>query len=680
MADDPVVVDQALYGYADGHRLLGASIDLSGEPQRMLRSLTDVAFDGRATTYMTICPVPSLGAQAFIKTWPADSWSRPGSVWSHVLLVAFPEIGRLQGMQGIADAFRRPMPIDKSLNEREISVYRHPINVERTLHTRPSSKTGLHEVESRIYAGLYGGEGPVRVRVKNASEYENTLLAIFEQQWPRLRRTFSCRTRQRPSSIHMDLEIVERPASRDATEASIIPALGTWARLAVEDLYNPDPSYRYFLQVTGAESSVGRKDFGLLTEFFENINGPAFSPRRVTSLLERRFPAIDQQRALKRALFGASDETYREPIRLFLKNSAWPSDEESRVALAVAAAPWIDLADISLGQRLVRLYRSHPKSRLPLATLDLERIPMRSVQALVNGVAVDADSNTVIAIAVAQPDLGLLLVAQNKTMLGSSFIWDSLNNDLLLELLSGPHDGSLREFVLDQLLDSNAWEPIALICGAFPDALWALLIRSAHRDIARLVMRANTLRASLERLGTAALDSPLTELSSFEELSTLLLAADLKSGLWRRASVTDWISCATIAAADSMVTLPPYVCERVISVALVSASQSGSSTDRTRAWTVCFPYLHHALESHKFDSEAWSLLASTLPSGPDWDKCHRLRLGAANEMKKDRWSSDDISRVLDASAPYGDDLRSVLEERNDNGKDHWFKQVIKLFT
>ena len=45
--------------------------------------------------YLTGFPLGEEGAYALIRTWPAPEVERPGSVWSHVLLIDFSELARV---------------------------------------------------------------------------------------------------------------------------------------------------------------------------------------------------------------------------------------------------------------------------------------------------------------------------------------------------------------------------------------------------------------------------------------------------------------------------------------------------------------------------------------------------------------------------------------------------------
>lgn len=88
--EDYMQIDQALFGYSNGHHLLAASTSLSSKTLKILEPLTDVSgpeiprhFDG----YLTGCPLVEDKCYALSKTWAAPEMSRPGCVWTHTLFL-----------------------------------------------------------------------------------------------------------------------------------------------------------------------------------------------------------------------------------------------------------------------------------------------------------------------------------------------------------------------------------------------------------------------------------------------------------------------------------------------------------------------------------------------------------------------------------------------------------------
>jgi hypothetical protein len=121
-----------------------------------------------------------------------------------------------------------------------------------------------------------------------------------------------------------------------------------------------------------------------------------------------------------------------------------------------------------------------------------------------------------------------------------------------------------------------------------------------------------------------------------------------------------------------------FVVERAFSIALASALQSNSANVRTQGWQVTFEFLHHALLDPEFDREAWDLLANVLPAGEEWDRCSRLRRGAAWEARRDQWPPASVARLIEASTPYQYDMVELINTRSEKKKDSWLRSVLRL--
>jgi len=642
---------------------------MSADTLRMLRTLTDATFEGAATTYLTIQPLPSENLQAFIRTWRADDWNRPGSVWSHVLLIEHSALSTMTGLGSIADAFRRPEPHAGALPDAELAAYRRPLDLpdSRPAKMPPIDQSTLRELVQLIYSS----NSPLQYRVKSVDDFDKVLLAVTEQQWPRLRRTFSCRTRRRPTPrSEFDLELVERLPRSARTDSPVadygLGILGTWVDRLVEDLRWPDARFRAFLRLCGTESWTGRSDLPQLVELYDRISRP--SPDTVAAAVAVRdaFPSPTSQTLLKKALFGAvGTEQF----------GGWPVTEPERLLAALAAAAAIDLKDIEFGTRLARLAQT-PNGRALLAQMDLEALPLEALEPVVAEVVRAVDLGAAVVLANAMPDLGALVVSRRPELLGQPAVWGSVDNGLLLDLLD-VQAASTAADVLEALLAASSVEPLAAITSAHPSRWWELLGKVGARENDSLVEGAALLRAVLSRIGSAALGSPPAErLASPGELVALALSADLSVGLWRRARATDW---ADALPAIKDVQLAQFAVERVYAVALASAAQSSSAKVRSQGWRQSFELLHAALLDSRFDEEAWRLLASVLPAGPEWDRCSRLRRGAAWEARRDEWPSAAVASLIESSHPFQNDMLELIHARGQKKKDHWLRSVLRLF-
>src|SRR3954447_14345218 len=179
-------VDQALYGYSDGHRLIASSVPIASRTNRLFRSLTDMAFDGEAKSYVTCLPLNELSRYAVTKSWGAAEISRPGAVWSHVLLVDFVDLSEVDDPTGLMKLFARPEfdgdghpCLTRYTEARKLpsTVRRatpHPVQLDMTLG------------QQVLWAAYAGGDDDGVVQVPGVAGAEEILFAIWGQQWPRL--------------------------------------------------------------------------------------------------------------------------------------------------------------------------------------------------------------------------------------------------------------------------------------------------------------------------------------------------------------------------------------------------------------------------------------------------------------------------------------------------------------
>src|SRR5687768_4073372 len=94
----PIAVDQCLFGYDRGHRMITTSCELSPAASSLLLVLSDLAPGvtlGPRDSYWTGVPLPDVRRFALLKTWPAFEMPRPGCVWTHALVVTFADLARI---------------------------------------------------------------------------------------------------------------------------------------------------------------------------------------------------------------------------------------------------------------------------------------------------------------------------------------------------------------------------------------------------------------------------------------------------------------------------------------------------------------------------------------------------------------------------------------------------------
>jgi hypothetical protein len=321
----PLKLQQALHGYSEGHRLLGSSIDLVGRDAKIMLMMSDAS--GPAAVigddgYLTGYPLPESGYYAFARTWSAPEMPRPGCVWTHTILVEFSDIPALRSASRLLGLFRRPRGKDSGYDEA------------LTLASEGSANASPPDpdVARRILWAIYGNPSrPIVMSILGQRERDELVLAVWDQQWPRLKRAFrfctlSFADRSAGGNV-FDLQFL--PSSERIPRAQFRTALDAdrseveishWLEDAVSDLQDgPAGDLRRFLRTAGSDVS-GREAFVPLASLHALSKHFADAPDSVEvaiSLLEHAIP--DSQGHSARALItrAVSAEPYHlSPVAL----------------------------------------------------------------------------------------------------------------------------------------------------------------------------------------------------------------------------------------------------------------------------------------------------------------------------------------------------------------------------
>ena len=318
--------NQALHGYDDGHQLLAASLDLSGAVATTVLILSDVS--GSAVSvpkigYMTGYPLQEAGMYAVGVTWGAPEMPRPGCVWTHTIFIPFEDLAIIDDCLSLRRLFRRPQqPKNLRHYERRVDY----LNVERS---DPPAICLRDEWSRVLIDALYSNPTKVIVvRPTCGFDGERYILAIWEQQWPGLRRSFRFCTHSvgelsTPVGA-FDVSVMPQSAAQ-APPANdprvVVVELEThahnrgadWVSWAAEDLEAPG-GLRRLLRGYAADVSAGREAFAPLCHLFGVSEPGEPEPERVmkaAGLLDQGFSPQGANTArrvvLRKAILGASE-------------------------------------------------------------------------------------------------------------------------------------------------------------------------------------------------------------------------------------------------------------------------------------------------------------------------------------------------------------------------------------
>ncbi|MFK5914132.1 MAG: hypothetical protein QM484_07140 [Woeseiaceae bacterium] len=274
-----IFINQLLYGYDEGHRLLAGSIKPKKQSAQTLLALSDLSgqsIEGPNDTYITGYPIPEMDKYALARTWLAPEMSRPGCVWTHTILIDFSDLAAIES-SAILDLFQHPF------NKEDLSVYNQTIEIEICNSNNIHPFLYQEDVTGLVDAIYSSPEDSIFVQEQDSCSSDNIALAIWLQQWPRLRRNFRFCTwapsdRSRTDE-KFDLQFVPnkqffKESRRKQNKKLWIDIKSTpinsyeyWAEIVAEDLItrNRNSSLQKFLWRYGAEIEAGRAAFKPLT-------------------------------------------------------------------------------------------------------------------------------------------------------------------------------------------------------------------------------------------------------------------------------------------------------------------------------------------------------------------------------------------------------------------------------
>ncbi len=253
-------VDQALFGYSDGHRQIAASVNLPAADLYRLSAASDLATGTKLApdeSYITGVPLEESKHYALIRTWPAPELARPGCVWSHVLLLDARVLGSRTDLHDLLQCFRRPRG--------DFKAYAVPVPLEARLTEPPA--IDKHELQ-RAIQDYYSGRPALLSAALDQKIAEGIVTAIWSQQWPRLRAAFAFRTarteRRKSDLIQYDVQLT---SPGDVNPPEGIPS--DWAIAGARDAATGQVTdLRRFLWRYGRDILAARSCYPMLVELF----------------------------------------------------------------------------------------------------------------------------------------------------------------------------------------------------------------------------------------------------------------------------------------------------------------------------------------------------------------------------------------------------------------------------
>lgn len=267
-----LAIDHLLHGYDKGHRLLAASIELPKTVSELLLTRSDAAVSGYNSSnppYLSGYPLPEIAAYAFSRTWPAVGMPRPGCVWTHTLIIPYAYLALVENLEELTQLFIEPT------KESSLDIYRQKITAPVFSSTLTDDLAPPTHALQRLLYQFYG-EPSQEIEMTWTGFAENLLFKVWNQQWPKLRRSLSFRTwGDLHKEDHFDIAFSRK--GRDFfSDNDFLPDWVTKA--SIDAATTTGTELREFLWTHGIECETNRYAFKQLVEAWAFINHHSSMP------------------------------------------------------------------------------------------------------------------------------------------------------------------------------------------------------------------------------------------------------------------------------------------------------------------------------------------------------------------------------------------------------------------
>ncbi len=677
MRNENTKLQQVLYGYSDGHRLLEASIELPKKGQRTMLVLSDMSGPSMLNgfeEYLTGYPLSRTDSYAFSKTWYAPEMDRPGCVWTHTLIIGQNLLREIHNLSVLLRFFKRPS--DRMWR----GLYKDPIPFDDSssdISLNLIEYLPMEEVAKQVLFALYGISDcpPVVLPADGSNKFTKLALALWSQQWPNLRSTFTFCTgaiSSRPvNGETFDLQIVPRKVlrkiTRDIQNVKIIepediqPSIKypEWVVDATKDLFEINSGeLRKFMWDVDDELHVGRNSFAKLSNIFKNIRSINFDKKSVDGLLQdlaKIYPSSLKGKNLKTRIFGPFAGRYSSILK---------GKTESDILRILAFTKHHSIFSpeiLRLRSRAKSLWERRNEEAVNLV-IDLIGTDINPLgEEILLGISEVIQTHELLELSNEYPGLQYVFVDRNPDLASHKGFW-SKNLDNQRELLDHlgkrrPLEAKTIEGITHAMLNAQTASIADDVYDYFGnDALHAMLSwfdkNALNKDCELL--------SGWRRLLNKAPDECLSWLSKIDQPKIRIGALIASSLNPHSKNVKKFGTKVWLRVLKSVNDNGEYESRRALAEFLFPFSLDNPGPDSDRLIAFSFGLIYEALSRSELRYDSWKLLDPKLPQLPwyrSWDKCERLRLGLIDSYIRHNWRT---SQFLKCAT-----------------KEHLFKQLIK---
>ena len=665
-------VDQTLHGYSEGHRLIDGSFKLPQPDARTMLVLSDASGSSSripSEGYLTGYPLSESGTYVLARTWAAPEMSRPGCVWTHSLLIDFADLARLDSVDGLLDCFRRPAARGDPWFASQLKV-----ELPKTPTAVPPADLGR---AGQWAAALYEKPKDRIIAEREGPGDDRIVVAIWMQQWPRLRRAFrfcSFSSDDRSTSADVfDLQLMgagraNRSRISDGVIASKVKR-GGWIDILLDDLEAPARSgLRQFLRDVGSDITNGRAAMIPLAHLHVALK-PNAGPLKLAdaiSELERLGSGQGRMGRAAAARVVLSQSGLRDP-RLF--DFALQQVRADRDLLGIDPA--------IVGRTLLRW-----KPDL-LADGMAEDDPLhRAVEAAIS----KADLEELIELIDGVPGAVTKVLTFRRDVLERASFWRIASIDALQLIGSLDVDQVRAGRIVASLVEAGRDECSSTVVDRF--GIGPVVAALSKLDGASIRSRSGWVRSIARRtdnLAQGMSHGTLWHRPLLFILAGILDPNDVPNGI----GTDPWVT-----AVEGSGTSDDVPGEDLLAAFLFSRATRWRSRSAGRLFTLSVERLHDALASERLTDEAWRIVKPRLPYGSlwrDWDQCEKLRRAVVDSFIDQELPPSEFGTVVnddklweelvDLAADSSRGRRYLDKVRNslrNGGKARWLERAVLI--
>jgi hypothetical protein len=567
------------------------------------------------------------------------------------LLVPYEAFASIEWLGVLLRFFRRP---DSRVST---EYYRHGIELEGSIDDAILSTPDLRPKVTELIENFYvAPKKTLIVDALTSRDFEAAIMALWSQQWPALRTTFTFCTGSLSARFlgtkPLELQCVPRTSLREVMRDTRLNAyyrqqsesddIRFWAELAATFATSHDDVLRRFLWNV-ADGETGRESYSRFGALFVFLTRSAVKARvpALVELIGRTFPERGDAVRMKQALLGPPD--------LRIQRTA----SEREILSAIAATEFhhaLDPDALKLEKRAQELWSTASKDAGVLLreffVASLNPLGERIFRGLISGITITQAKS----LAEEQPNLLPELFRANPRLATSSSLWSSEEYRAreLFDAVSSEKDLSpdLTARIVRALLSADipgVQRPVMKRWGGIATHELLTWVDTHGQEVSESWRSAAAAQeeAILQWLDSNPSPSPPALLFLVKVLDPSSNAVQQHgSAVWLRA--LDKIN----KSGNKKEAAPIYAF--ALSLGFLNVPPNPLKLVRAS-----FSHVHELAAMDELDYESWHLLKPHVPElhwNRNWDKCERLQRGLINAFVTYKWPLEELLQCASDTA------------------------------